>query len=77
MEIHLSYSSSVSFHFIPTGCRIMFITLISTAVYETGIVMLDLLLLSSLIDDISTQYKHIASAGTKDGKSFCTLQVII
>lgn len=55
----------------------MFITLISTAVYEAGIVMLDLLLLSSLIDDISTQYKHIASAGTKDGKSFCTLQVII
>lgn len=56
MEIHYSYSSSVSFHIIPTGCRIMFITLISTAVYEAGIAVLDLLLLSSLIDNISSQY---------------------
>lgn len=77
MEIHLSYTSPVSFRSIPTGCRIMFITLISTAVYEAGITLLDLLLLSSLFDDISTQYEHIASARTKNGKSFCALQVII
>jgi hypothetical protein len=55
----------------------VFIALISTAVHEIGIALLDLLLLSPFADDFPPQYKHIAATGTKNGKSFRTLQVNI
>lgn len=40
----------------------MFITIISAAVYEIGIVVLDLLLLSSFINYIPKEHKHIPPA---------------
>jgi hypothetical protein len=53
----------------------MLIALISALVHEIGVIMLDLLLLPSLTHNISSQHKHIASAGTENGKSFRPLQV--
>lgn len=53
----------------------MSIAIISVVVYEIGVVVLDLLLLSSFINCIPEKHKHIPTAWTENGQSFRSLQV--
>lgn len=53
----------------------MFIALSGTFIHETSLTLLDMLLLSSFTNDFSPKHKHWFATGTKDGKSFRTLQV--
>ena len=74
----LLISYSLTYHLLSfslKGSGIMFVTIIIFVVYEIGIIMLDMLLLSSLINYISKQYEHNTTARTENGKSVCSLQV--
>lgn len=69
-------NSSILIHlFFCTGYRTMSVAIISAVVYEIGIVMLDLLLLSSFVNYIPEKHKHIPPAWAEDGQSFRSLQV--
>lgn len=57
------------------GHRAVLVAIISTAVHEACVVLLDLLLLSSFINHLSQQHEHIPPARAADGQSFCSLQV--
>lgn len=57
------------------GYWTMFVTIISVAVHEISVVVLDLLLLSSFINYIPKKYQHIPTAWTENGQSFRSLQV--
>lgn len=58
-----------------TGFRAMFVNIISAFVHEISFVVLDLLLLSSFINNLSQEHKHLPPARTEDGKSIRSLQV--
>ena len=76
--INLIYIYSNIYHLLSfpfKGSGIMFVTIIIFVVHEIGIIMLDMLLLSSLINYFSKQYEHNTTARTENGKSVCSLQV--
>lgn len=68
---HKTLNHSFSF----AGYWTMFIAIISVVVHEISVAVLDLLLLSSFINYISSEYEHIPSAWAEDGQSFRSLQV--
>lgn len=58
-----------------TGFRALSVNIISAVVHEISVVVLDLLLLSSFINNLSQEHKYLAPARTEDGQSLRSLQV--